>query len=258
MIIGKKFKDIKTCFYFLDETGLIYSKRDKFFAIGIIKCDSPENIYNKLRKIRQRHRYNEELKWANLDRRIRFDIARDFFNVFLSEKASFYCIILDKEKLDFEKYYDNNLYKVYRNFSITLIKLLVGKEPKEIGTVLADDYFAPDGINLEKTIKKFTNNHYEDLVISGVCQIDSESSDLLQLTDLILGSILYDLKKKEGLLVNGQNEFKRKFLNFLYQKLKTTKSLFCNNSGDELENCIYLNGKVRATIFNHEKSGRKK
>ena len=62
-------------------------------------------------------------------------------------------IILDKEKLDFEKYYDNNLYKVYRNFSITLIKLLVGKEPKEIGTVLADDYFAPDGINLEKTIK---------------------------------------------------------------------------------------------------------
>jgi hypothetical protein len=257
MLIDKEFKKIKTRFCFLDETGLIHNVRDKFFAIGIVKCDNPEKLYNKIRKVRQRHRYNEELKWANLDRKIRFDIARDFFNVFLSEKAIFHCIILDKEKLDFEKYYDNNLYKVYRNFTIVLLKLIIGSEPKDISAILADDYFAPDGIDLEDTIKKFTNDHYKDFTIFGVCQIDSRSSDLLQLTDLILGSILYDLKKHKG-LIEGQGRFKKKFLNFLYQKLETKESCFCNDSGKEIESCSYLGGKIKATIFNHEKSIRKK
>jgi len=102
--------------------------------------------------------------------------------------------------LDFKKHYDNNLYKVYRNFTIVLLKLILGKKPKELITLLADDYFTPDNIDMECTIKKFTNDHYKNFVITGVCQIDSRSSDILQLTDLILGAIVYDLKKQEGLI----------------------------------------------------------
>lgn len=94
MPTNKHFKNIKTCFCFLDETGLINSKRDKFFALGIIKCCEPQKIYNQIRKVRHRYNYREELKWSNLDRRIRFDIAREFFNIFLTEEAEFNCIIL--------------------------------------------------------------------------------------------------------------------------------------------------------------------
>jgi len=251
------FRDIKTCFCFLDETGLIHSEQDKFFALGILKCSEPQKLYNRIRKIRRYHRYNEELKWANLDRKIRFDIAREFFNIFLQEDAKFNCIILNKTELDFNKYYNNNLYKVYRNFTITLLKLIIGKNPEEVVILLADDYFTPDGTDMEVTIKKFINNHYQRFVVAGACQINSKSSDLLQLTDLILGAILYDLKKKEG-LITAQNTYKRKFLNFLYQKLNIKKSFFINQFGFSTRNYVLSGDKIRATTFDCNRSTAKK
>lgn len=253
MGINKSFKNIKTCFYFLDETGLIYSKRDKFFALGIVKCKYPERLYKRMRKVRDRYKYREELRWANLDRRIRFDIAREFFNIFLTEDAKFNCIILNKDELDFRRHYKNNLYKVYRNFTIVLLKLIIGKNPEEIIILLADDYFAPDKENLEAAIKGIINDHYQKFVIAGVCQIDSKSSDLLQLTDLILGSILYDLKKQNK-LIGKQNTYKRKFLNFAYQKLRIEKSFFINKLGFKTRNYVLSGDKIRATIFDCRRS----
>lgn len=134
---------------------------------------------------------------------------------------------------------------------------MIGKEPDEVMIVLADDYFSPPAINLEVTIKKFVNDHYKNFVIAGVCQIDSKSSDLLQLTDLILGAIIYDLKRQEG-LVKKQNTYKRKFLNFMYQKLKIKKSFFRNNLGFKTRNYILSGDKIRATIFDCKRSLRKR
>lgn len=207
--------------------------------------------------MRFRYNYKEELKWANLDRKIRFDIAREFFNVFLHEDAKFNCIILNKSELDFNKHFNNNLYKVYQNFTIALLKLIVGKEPDEVIVLLADDYFTPDGTEIEDKIKKFVNDHYQKFIIAGVCQIDSKASDLLQLTDLILGAIMYDLKKLDG-LIDIQNTYKRKFLNFLYQKLNIKKSFFINDWGFKTRNYILSGDKIRATIFDCRRSVAKK
>jgi len=247
------FRAIKSCFCFLDETGLINDPRDKFFGIGIIKIDYPEKVYNKIRKIRGKYNYREEIKWSKINRKIRFDMAREFFGIFLKEDVKFNCIILDKEELDFKKHFDNDLYKVYRNFSIALLKLMIGKSPNELIILLADDYFTPDGVDLELTIKKFTNDHYQNFVVAGVCQIDSKSSDVLQLTDLILGAIVYDLKKQKG-LVKRQNVYKRKFLNFIYQKLNIQGSFFKNRIGLETRNYVLSGDKIRATIFDCHRS----
>lgn len=257
MPTNKDFRDVKTCFCFLDETGLLCSPRDKFFALGIIKCCEPQKIYNRIRKIRQKYNYNEELKWSKLDRKIRFDVAREFFNIFLAEDISFNCIILDKDKLDFSGYFNNDLYKVYRSFTVALLKLMLGKKPEEVVVLLADDYFAPTGFDMEKTIKKFINDHYKNFVVAGVCQIDSKSSDLLQLTDLILGAVVYDLKKVEK-LIEGKGEYKRKFLNFVYQKLGIKKSFFVNIFGIRTRNHVLSKDKLKATVFDGNRSKRKK
>lgn len=123
MFINKYFKEVKSCFCFLDETGLLYNQRERFFALGIIKCCEPQKLYNKIRKIRHKHRYGEELKWTSLDRKIRFDVARDFFQVFLQEDVKFNCIILDKKELDFKSNFNNDLYRVYRSFTVALFKI---------------------------------------------------------------------------------------------------------------------------------------
>ncbi len=257
MPTNKHFKDIKTCFCFLDETGLLYSRRDKFFALGIIKCSNPQRLYGRIRKIRDRYNYKEEVKWFNLNRKIRFDIAREFFNIFLTEDASFNCIILNKDELNFEKHFQNNLYKVYRNFSIVLLKLIIGKKPEEVIVLLADDYFAPPDEDFESAVKGIINDHYKKFVVAGVCQINSISSDLLQLTDLILGAILYDLKKQNN-LIEKQNTFKRKFMNFVYQKLKIKNSFFINKFGFKTRNYVLSGNKIRATIFDCKRSVAKR
>ncbi len=140
MITNKPFKDIKTCFCFLDETGLLNSDRDKFFALGIIKCKNPQKLYKRMRKVRDRYHYREEMKWTSLTRKIRFDVARDFFSIFLEEDAEFNCIILNKEELDFSQHFHDNLYKAYTNFSIALLKLMIGRDPQEVVILIADDY----------------------------------------------------------------------------------------------------------------------
>lgn len=253
----RDFREIKTCFCFLDETGLLRKRADRFFAIGIVKCCQPQRLYNKIRNIRYKYNYREELKWAMLDREIRFNIAREFFNIFLEEDAKFNCIILNKDELDFEKHFNNDLYKVYRNFTVALLKLVIGRNPEEVIILLADDYFTPDGVELESKIKKFVNDHYKKFIIAGVCQIDSKASDLLQLTDLILGAIVYDLKKQKG-LVTIQGTYKRKFLNFLYQKLKINKSFFINKFGFKTRNYVLSGDKIRATIFDCQRSTTKR
>lgn len=257
MPTNKHFKDIKTCFCFLDETGLLRSDRDEFFALGIIKCCYPHKLYNQIRKIRYKYNYHEELKWANIDRKIRFTIAREFFNIFLKEDVIFNCLILNKKELDFKKYFNDNLYKVYSNFTVALLKLIIGKTPDEVINVLVDDYFSPDGTDLEIKIKNIINDHYQKFIISGVCQIDSKASDILQMTDLILGAILYDLKKQKG-LIEGQGTYKRKFLNFLYQKLNIHKSFFVNKLGFQTRNYVLSGDKIRATIFDCRRSTTKK
>jgi hypothetical protein len=253
MPTNKPFKDIRSCFCFLDETGLLYNNRDKFFGLGIVKCSRPQKLYRKIRKIRNKYNYREEMKWWNLDSRVRFDVAREFFNVFMEEDAKFNCIILNKRELDFKKYFQNNLYKVYTSFSIALLKLVIGRSPQEVIILLSDDYFSPDGEDLETAIKAIVNDHYKKFVVAGACQIDSRSSDILQLTDLILGSIMYDLKKQNKLVIN-QNQFKRKFLNFLYQKLNIKKSFFINQFGFNTRNYVLAGDKVRATIFDSKRS----
>ncbi len=247
------YKDIQTKFCFMDETGLLHSDRDKFFAIGLIESPNPEKIYRQLRIIRDRFNYREELKWTRIDRKIRFEVAMEFFKVFMAGDTKFNCIILNKGELDFEKYFQNNLYKVYKNFSIALLKLAFGGNPNGVSIVLSDDYFFPEGEDFEGSVKRILNDHYKKFVVAGICQIDSCSSDILQLTDLILGAVVCDLKKQNG-LVEKQNQFKRKFLNFLYQKLKIHGSFFINRQGYKTRNFILCGDKIRATIFDPKRS----
>lgn len=137
------------------------------------------------------------------------------------------------------------------------LKLIIGNKPEEIIILLADDYFTPPGTELEDKIKKFINDHYKKFIIAGVCQINSKSSDLLQLTDLILGAIIYDLKRQEK-LITIQNTYKRKFLNFVYQKLNINGSFFINEFGFKTRNYVLFGNKIRATVFDCKRSTAKK
>ena len=243
------YRNIKLPIFFLDETGILKKNDDLYFALGVIKTDRPHELQNAIRSIRDKMHFYEEIKWNKMSP-VKFEICKDIVELFIKNKsACFSCIIINKAEMDFKKYFKDDLFKVYKSFSVLLLKNNIKED--EISTVVADDYFYPDGKNLELATRAIINDHYKKLVVASFLQINSKASDLLQITDLLLGSVIYDLKLRKNLIKEYPN-FKFKMLNLLHQKLGVKKSFFLNENGEEQNK--FINKKFKISTFDPKKS----
>lgn len=245
------YKNIKLPVFFLDETGILQKVDDPYFALGVIKTEKPHEIARAIRSARDKAHYYEEIKWNKMSPS-KYNISKEIIKAFMDdESATFSCMIMKKSELDFNTYFQNDLYKVYRSFSTILIKKNIDQKTQEVCTVIADDYFYPEGVNLELATRAIINDHYKKLVVSGFLQMNSKASDLLQLTDLLLGGVMYDLKLNEGFIKMYQN-FKLKLLYFLHTELGVNKSFFVNKNGVKQDK--FLMDKFKVSIFKPSKS----
>ncbi|MBI2676729.1 MAG: DUF3800 domain-containing protein [Candidatus Yanofskybacteria bacterium] len=254
-MIDNDFKKIKLPVFFLDETGILKKGDDPYFALGVIRTERPHELQRKIRTLRDKLHFYEELKWNKVSP-LKYEIIKQGFEAFFKDpSAVFSSIILKKNELDFKTYFNNNLLKVYRSFTVDLLKRNIGNGDNQICTVLADDYFYPDGINLELATRGIVNDHYKKIVIAGFLQINSKSSDLLQLTDLLLGAVLYDLKIQDSILKKHPN-LKSKLLDFLQEKLGIENgSFFIDKRGNRQDK--FLKEKFKISIFKGTKNSFK-
>lgn len=88
----------------------------------------------------------------------------------------------------------------------------------EILILLADHITVPKHIRFEVNIKREMNSKLKRLGLAGVCRIDSRANDLLQLVDLIVGAISYDLKIQVNAIAGGDKN-KKALLDFFKQSL---------------------------------------
>ena len=70
--------------------------------------------------------------------------------------------------------------------------------------VLADYISTPDNVHFEVDIKHNMNEYFNRLAIYGVHRIDSIGVNLIQVTDLLLGAVVYEFKYKNK-IVSGDN-----------------------------------------------------
>lgn len=244
------YKKVKLPVFFLDETGILNKKDDQFFALGILKTERPHEIQRRLKTLRDKYHYYEEIKWNKLSP-VKFNICQAAINAFMEiPGVMFSCIILRKSELDFEKYFQSDLNKVYKSFSVRLLKNNIALDANEVCTVIADDYFYPDGINLELASRAILNDHYKRLVVSCFLQINSKSSDLLQLTDLLLGATAYDLKLQERVIKRHPN-LKSELLQYLHKKFAVKQSFFLDKKGARQDR--FFTDKFKVSIFKPRK-----
>ena len=59
---------------------------------------------------------------------------------------------------------------------------------------------------------------FKRLAIAGICRFDSKGNDLLQIVDLFIGAINYDLKIETGVIKKGDKN-KKKFVKFIKDNL---------------------------------------
>lgn len=211
------YDQIWTKFCFLDETGSLNNVCDPFFTIGIIKLSQPYYLSSKLYYERTKRRFYDEMKFNRMSKR-NIDFAKFAIGSFLDAKSTyFYSYSIDKEGDYFKKEFSGDPWRAYEKLTLRLLKEAVLSE-KEILILIADHVTTPKDIRYEVTIKKEMNVALKRLALAGVCRFDSRSNDLLQLVDLIIGCISYDLKCSTGVIGKG-DVHKRELLDFMKRNL---------------------------------------
>jgi len=221
------YKDIWTPFCFVDESGTLDIKSQPYFTVGMIKCSQPYYLQQKIKYIRSKNKFWWELKFNNLNK-VKINIALEVLDVlFETRSIKFASYTINKKSKYFKKEFNENPWIAYEQI---VKQLLIGNLGKnEVLIVLADDMTAPKIIKFEVNVKNSVNNKFKRLAIAGVCRLNSKTNDLLQLTDLLIGSINYELLLKER-IIDKPSPYKGKFVERLKENLgvKTLAENFRN------------------------------
>ena len=124
----------------------------------------------------------------------------------------FYSYSLDKQGSYFNKEFSGDPWKAYEDISIRVIEQAIPFD--EIIFIVADHITTPKDVKFEVNVKWRINEKLKRLGVAGVCRFDSKCNDLLQVTDLLIGAINYDLKLGTNIIIKG-DKYKRRFLEYL-------------------------------------------
>lgn len=177
---------------------MLRSARDPYFAVGMIKIQKPHELQQKIQSIRDKNQFYDELKWSRIydkNKEIYKHIIHEFYAY---DKAKFSCYIFKKDELVLKQQFKNDLFNTYRALAMMQIKTNIAKD--ELALMCMDRFSMPIQFDYEEKLKKQINEKLQRKAIFGVIQLDSRGSDLIQLTDVILGGILYEYKLKLGLI----------------------------------------------------------
>lgn len=200
-----EYNEIWTKFCFFDESGSLSNPTDPLFTIGIIKITQPFYLSSKISYERSKKNYFDEIKFNKLSKN-NLDFAKFSIDTFLNEKSAyFYSYTIDKQGEYFKRNFFTNPWKVYEELSIKLLSEAVLAD-HEVLILIADYITVPNTVKFEVNVKRDMNNKYGRLTMAGVCRFDSRANDLLQLVDLLIGAISYDIKLSAQLISGDKNK----------------------------------------------------
>jgi len=213
----KDYDQIWTKFCFLDESGSLNNKIEPYFTLGILKMSQPYYLQSKILYERTKNNFYDELKFNKLSNKNILFTKIIIDSIFDTKSLNFYSYTTHKKSKFFIDNFSNNEWEAYENITLKLMQAVLAEH--EILILIADHITTPEDIKYEVNIKKIFNSSNKRLSIAGVCRFNSKSNDLLQVTDLLIGAITYDLKLKAG-LVSG-DKYKIELVDYLKEKLGT-------------------------------------
>jgi hypothetical protein len=219
---------IWTKFCFLDETGSLMSQDNPYFTVGVIKMSQPYYLQSKILYGRAARNFYDELKFNKLSKN-NIAFAKFVVDSFFDTKSvNFYSYTTRKDSWYFKKNFAGNQWKAYEQITLKLMDAALSDH--EILILIADHITVPKETRFEVNTKKEFNMGKNRLALAGVCRFDSRSNDLLQVVDLLIGAITYDLKFSDG-IVSG-SRYKIEFMEYVKDNLgaHTFKNGFKNRN----------------------------
>ena len=215
------YDQIWTKFCFLDETGTLSDQKDQYFTVGILKMSQPYYLQSKLYFERSRIQFYDEVKFNKLSKNNINFAKTTIDSLFDTKSINFYSYSISTKSDYYLKTFSKSPWLAYEQATIKLLDVALSTH--EIIVLIADYVTTPKDIRFEVDVKKNFNTLKKRLAVAGVCRFDSRSNDLLQLTDLLIGAVTYDVKFKKHLVPGSK--YKLELVEYLKNKLGATTFL---------------------------------
>lgn len=216
MNTGKK--GMKLYNIYCDESCHLEHDGNNLMVLGGILCpeDLKAKVFNDIRDIKKKHGLSSwfEIKWTKVSKsKVEFYIELiDYF--FEIEELFFRGIVaMDKTKLDHDKYNDGDYDTWYYKMYFALLNPMI--DPFGKYNIFIDIKDTRGGPKVKKLREVLCNNMYDfkGEVIQNISQIDSKESEILQLSDLLIGALSY--YNRDIYLCEGSNEGKNRIIETL-------------------------------------------
>ena len=211
------YNQIWTKFCFLDESGSLSNYTEPYFTVGLLKMSMPYYLQSKILYERSKRCFYDEIKFNKISRKNISFVKFIVDSIFDTKSLNFYLYTTHKQSRYFQKNFSKDIWSAYEKIALKLLD--VSLEEKEILMLIADHITTPKDIKFEVNVKKSFNFSKKRLALAGVCRFDSKSNDLLQVIDLLIGAVTYDVKMQAN-LVSG-DKYKIEVVNYLKEKLGT-------------------------------------
>ena len=210
-----EYDKIWTKFCFLDESGSLSNKSEPYFTVGVLKMSQPYYLQSKILYERNKYHFYDELKFNKLSKN-NIDFIKFVIDcIFDTRSLSFYSYTTHKQSKYFQKNFSDDIWLAYEKITMKLMNASLSDN--EILMLIADHITTPKDIKFEVNMKKNFNEFKNRLALAGVCRFDSKANDLLQVTDLLIGIITYDIKVQKGLIPGSK--YKMEIVSYLKSKL---------------------------------------
>ncbi len=213
------YDSIWTKFCFLDETRNLSNKDDPYFTVGILKMSQPYYLQSKIMYERSKQNFHDEMKFNKLSKN-NIEFAKFVIGSLFDTKSIDFCSYTTrKDSRYFIDNFNSDPWNAYEKITLKLLDAALAE--KEILILIADHVTTPKKIKFEVNTKKNFNTSKKRLALAGVCRFDSQSNDLLQVVDLLIGAITYELKLTKKAVTGSK--YKIELVEFLKKNLGATE-----------------------------------
>ena len=217
---------------FCDESNHLSSDKSNLMVIGGIAVNNErvEYINRYIKYLKHKHNATNELKWTKLNNNKR-DFYKELLEFFFSNTALRFNaqIVLNKSQLNHQRYNEDEADMFYyKMYYYTLLPFL--KPDNQYNIFI--DYKDTKGGKRAKKLNEIIKNSFYGSIKTEFTIIHSHESQIMQLTDILIGAISY--KNRQDI------EHKSNIKNFIIKTIEELSGIALNVSTPEWENKFRL------------------
>lgn len=205
-------------YIYCDESCHLENDNTDIMILGAITCPEyrKREVFEYIRKLKLKHGLSSwyEIKWTKVSQG-KLDFYLDLVNYFhRNDDLSFRAVIATgKSRLDHSLYNENDFNLWYYKMYYQLLEPIIHTSNEYKIFIDIKDTNGGEKVRKLKQILRNRKSDYRQRIIGDICQINSNDSEILQMTDLFIGSLSFfhrGLHKQ-----TNSSEAKKQIINYI-------------------------------------------